>query len=263
MTSYENGRIYKLVSQQTDKIYIGSTITLLCNRLAQHKCGYKIWLNDNTKGYATSYEIVKFDDCKIELIEIFPCKNIEELKAREGHFQRLHKDILVNIRVEGRTEKEYSKFYHDTHKEQEKQWKLNNPEKVKAINNKSRLNRIDKVKEELKIWRDKNKYLVECECGLSYRKLSEARHKKEQAHLEFLNPKLKEERQNNIQKQKDETEKRKLEKSKIQITCQCGGHYSGHHKRNRHERTEQHQNYMSFKQKFKDLIEKYKNLNVF
>ena len=131
---------------------------------------------------------------------------------------------------------------------------------------KPELNMVNAIKNEekfIKDWRYKNKYLVECECGLSYQKLSEARHKKEQAHLEFLNPKLKEERQNNIQKQKDETEKRKLEKSKIQITCQCGGHYSGHHKRNRHERTEQHQNYMSFKQKFKDLIEKYKNLNVF
>jgi len=128
MSSYENGRIYKLVSQQTDKIYIGSTIDKLCKRLAGHKYKYKKWLYDNTKGYLTSYEIVKFDDCKIELIEMFSCKSIEELKAREGHFQRLNKDSVVNIRVEGRTEKEYSKYHHDTHKEQDKQWKLNNPD---------------------------------------------------------------------------------------------------------------------------------------
>ena len=74
MSSYENGRIYKLVSQQTDKIYIGSTKDKLCKRIAGHKYKYKKWLNDNTKGFLTSFEIVKFDDCKIELLKCFRVK---------------------------------------------------------------------------------------------------------------------------------------------------------------------------------------------
>jgi len=161
---------------------------------------------------------------------MFSCKSIEELKAREGHFQRLNKDSVVNIRVEGRTEKEYSKYYHDTHKEQDKQWKLNNPDRVKEINNKSKLKNIEKVKEGLKQWRQNNKYLVECECGFSYKKLDEARHRKTQEHLEFLNPELKKERLNRIKLQKGETKKRMLEKRKIQIKCLCGGHYGCHKK---------------------------------
>ena len=42
---YSLGEIYKLVSDQTDDIYIGSTCqNLLSRRFQGHMTGYKLWL---------------------------------------------------------------------------------------------------------------------------------------------------------------------------------------------------------------------------
>ena len=51
MEQYENGKIYKICSFKTDKIYIGSTCATLEKRLKEHvagMCGSRI----------TSYEII-------------------------------------------------------------------------------------------------------------------------------------------------------------------------------------------------------------
>jgi hypothetical protein len=50
--------------------------------------------------------MVQYDDCYIELLELFPCNSKEELCKREGELQRLHIDKLVSKRIEGRTRKE-------------------------------------------------------------------------------------------------------------------------------------------------------------
>jgi len=69
------GRIYKITSSQTDKIYIGSTINGLLERLMNHKSQFK----NNKKNYCSSKEIVCFSDCKIELIDIIEFENKSEL----------------------------------------------------------------------------------------------------------------------------------------------------------------------------------------
>jgi hypothetical protein len=262
MPDYKNGKIYRITSPQTQQIYIGSTTTILCHRLSQHNINYKRWLKDNSQNYATSYEILKYGDAKIELVEVHSCDNIEVLKAREGHFQRLYKDIVVNIRLEGRTEKEYNKHYHETHKTERKEWRkeYEKQEEVKMRIKQNRLNRIDKYKEEMESWRSNNKYLVKCECGISYQKLSQARHLTIQTHLEFVNPKLKEERLERERVIKEENDKKREEKLHTQIVCCCGGHYIANRKC-RHERSDKHTLFLAtYKQKFKDLIEKYSNL---
>jgi len=43
---YSNGKIYKLISYETDTCYIGSTAEkLLSKRMAKHRCDHKRWLN--------------------------------------------------------------------------------------------------------------------------------------------------------------------------------------------------------------------------
>lgn len=39
---YSRGKIYRLVCNKTGKVYYGSTIDTLIDRLAKHKCGRKI-----------------------------------------------------------------------------------------------------------------------------------------------------------------------------------------------------------------------------
>ncbi len=103
---YHNGKIYTLRSHQTDMFYIGSTTDALHKRLYGHKQDYNRWKKYNIR-YITSCEMIKYDDCYIELLENFKCETKSELTKREGELIRSHKSDLVNIRVDGRTKHEY------------------------------------------------------------------------------------------------------------------------------------------------------------
>ena len=93
---YMGGKIYKLISNETNQIYYGSTVQkCLTNRLALHRSAYERWLAGKT-GYVTSFELVKFPDCKIVLVENFPCNTKYELTAREQVF--IDKNECVNKR---------------------------------------------------------------------------------------------------------------------------------------------------------------------
>jgi hypothetical protein len=46
MVNYQEGKIYKIISPLTDKIYVGSTTKkYLSERLCRHLCDYKRYLN--------------------------------------------------------------------------------------------------------------------------------------------------------------------------------------------------------------------------
>lgn len=95
---YKRGKIYKLVSSQTDKIYIGSTIQLLCQRKAKHKY---------TKQHKTIKDITCFNDWDIVLIKNFPCNNRKELLKEEGICIKENYSICINKQIAGRTYIEY------------------------------------------------------------------------------------------------------------------------------------------------------------
>lgn len=79
---YQNGKIYKIISNQEDYMYIGSTIQQLDDRFGNHKRDY-ISYQKGKKRYITSYELLKHDNCQIILIENYPCNSRKELFARE------------------------------------------------------------------------------------------------------------------------------------------------------------------------------------
>jgi hypothetical protein len=113
MPDYNQGKIYAIRSYLTDKIYIGSTCDLLHKRLYGHK-------KDNERDRVTkSKEIIDLGDAYIELIENYPCKDRNELVAREGH--HIRSNNCVNKKVEGRTRKEIQKAYNDANKEKRKE----------------------------------------------------------------------------------------------------------------------------------------------
>lgn len=132
------GYVYVIRSHQTDDVYYGSTTQMLCKRMASHRACYKCWLNE-TKNYVSSYDILKYDDAYIELVEQVNFENKQELTAREGHHIRTNK--CVNKRIEGRTQKEwflenkehvaeYIKQYKEDHKQQAKDYREENKEKL-------------------------------------------------------------------------------------------------------------------------------------
>ena len=160
---YHNSKIYTIRSHQTDKYYVGSTYDSLSKRLYQHKNHFKQFQAGKYPN-VSSFEIIKYDDCYIELYEMFKCESRIELTKREGEVIRLLKDDLVNVRIEGRTFKQYYVDNIDKLKQNMKQYKIDNNEKLKIYCN------------------AKNT----CVCGGNYTTANKACHLKSKKHINYI-----------------------------------------------------------------------------
>jgi hypothetical protein len=87
------GRIYKIKSAQTDKVYIGSTLQTIQKRFLMHKRGYKNY-QKGKGGNMTSYEILKHGDATIELIDEREYETKDELQYKEREYIELHKNAV-------------------------------------------------------------------------------------------------------------------------------------------------------------------------
>ena len=108
MTNYQKTKIYKIESHLGDKIYVGSTAKeYLSQRFQQHKNGYKQWKAGKYRK-VNSYELFDeygVENCKIVLLESYPCNSKDEKNAREGHYIR--EIVCVNKYVMGRSRTEF------------------------------------------------------------------------------------------------------------------------------------------------------------
>ena len=145
MPDYSKSKIYKIVPtceyDEGDEYY-GSTTRPLSERMNEHRRYYK------SKNYWTSqilFDKYEIENCKIELVEEFPCENREQLIKREGEIMRANK--CVNKRIEGRTKQEWELANWDKRQEQKKQRYLKNADKINEnIRNKRKLVRLGKIK---------------------------------------------------------------------------------------------------------------------
>lgn len=106
-TKYKNGKIYKITDNGNNKCYYGSTINTLSKRFSGHKTDYKLY-NNNNRTNITVFLIFNeygIENCKIELVELYPCNNIVDLIKREGFYIKTNE--CVNKVIAGRTQKEY------------------------------------------------------------------------------------------------------------------------------------------------------------
>lgn len=63
-------KIYKIISSNTDSVYVGSTKQRwLCDRFSTHNVQYRRYCKGIDKLWVSSFDILKYEDCKIELIE--------------------------------------------------------------------------------------------------------------------------------------------------------------------------------------------------
>ena len=160
--NYQNGKIYKIVSNQSEEVYIGSTAqVLLCQRFGQHKTQYKRYLNGNTKKQISSFNVLQYNDAYIVLIEAYPCHTKEELRCREQYHMDLHKDITINkqraIGLGTELQKDKIKEYYELNKD-----------KIKAQKKEYRkLNKI-KIQVQHKEYYELNKDKVSAKCKEYY-----------------------------------------------------------------------------------------------
>lgn len=96
MNKYINGKIYMLRSKNNEKVYIGSTCKELDERLKQHKALYNSYTNNQNGHYTTAFELIKEDDCYIQLIKNYPCTDRKELHQEEGKLQQVSTKCINN-----------------------------------------------------------------------------------------------------------------------------------------------------------------------
>jgi hypothetical protein len=207
MPNYQNGKIYTLRSYQTDDIYIGSTTQSLAKRKGGHKCNYTQF--QKGKGhYVTSFEVVKYDDCYIELLEEYPCENRQQLEKREGELIRT--TDCVNKAIAGRNSKQYyqdnreqllekATSYAKTHKTEKSAYdkeyhKTHQQQKIACSKQHYETNKAEILKKN-KAYRERNETAIKlreaqkttCECGIEIQKKKMLRHCRSQRHQTFIN----------------------------------------------------------------------------
>ena len=113
-----NGKIYKIVDNTNNNIYIGSTCeSTLSKRLSKHKSDYKRYVDKGIK-YISSFDIIKNDNYKIELIEDVSCENKYELHDRERYWIE-NINCINKYKPNSYLDKgkqEYNKEYKELHK---------------------------------------------------------------------------------------------------------------------------------------------------
>jgi len=232
---YSRGKIYKIISPETEKIYIGSTIEpTLANRLGKHKYQFKSW-NNGAKLYVSSFKLLELPNYQIVLIELYPCTSKDELTAREQHYLNLHKDIIVNHQKANsgcKTDKEYNNQYYQENKEHHavyfKEYNEKNKEKVAERKKEYQEKNKEHLAVYIKEYQEKNKARLQeqhsitytCECGTTSTIAHKQRHLRSKTHLTFIEHGM------------------NYEQPKI-FTCECGTTLTIC-KKNRHCLTQKH-----------------------
>jgi hypothetical protein len=91
-----NGCVYTIKSFQTDLYYIGSTYQPLYKRFFVHKSDFKNFYK--TGKYISSFEILKYDDAYIEILEKTEHLDRSQLFKRENELIREHINAIVNVK---------------------------------------------------------------------------------------------------------------------------------------------------------------------
>ena len=188
---YKNGKIYQILNNVNDEVYVGSTTQPLCKRLYKHKRNSIERLECKSPLYELMREFGK-DIVYIELIELYPCNCKEELTAREGRYIR--ERGTLNKHIPGRTDKQYIEDNKERIKEYQKQWRGEHKEQIKQYIQQYYENNPDK---------------------------KEQRKQNKQQYYEN-NPEKKEEKKHRMKQYREEHKEELAEKLKIKLICECG-----------------------------------------
>ncbi len=206
INKYQQGKIYKITDNAYIKTYYGSTTQALSSRMTCHRSLYK-----NGKGKMTSFNIFEefgVENCKIELVELYPCNSKNELEMREGFY--IKNNICVNKKIAGRTKEEYKednkekialqmKEYYEDNKDkiilQNKEYYKDNKEKIALQNKEYYEDNKEKIVLQNKEYYEDNKEKIvlqknekhQCECGGKYTQVNQLRHFKTEKHQSFIN----------------------------------------------------------------------------
>lgn len=160
MVNYQTGKIYKITSNQTDQVYIGSTCSPLSQRMANHRSCMRAGRPGH---YITSFAIVQYDDAVITLVEECPCESKEQLIRRE-RFHIENTPNCLNRCMPGRTMAEYYQANRNQILAQKIEYRAVNREAIAA-------RRVERIV---------------CECGVITTSRNMAKHRRTAKHLQIV-----------------------------------------------------------------------------
>jgi hypothetical protein len=161
MPDYANGKIYRIVCNETGEQYIGSTTYTLAERLHTHR---QIYRNIRSR------DIIVRGNYEMVLIENYPCETKQQLEIRERHY--IESLPCVNHVVPTRTlveyreankeaKREYNKQYREANKEAfreyKKQYREANKEAIHEYSKQYYEANKEAIHEYYKQWREANK----------------------------------------------------------------------------------------------------------
>lgn len=192
MVNYQHGKVYKITSNHTELVYIGSTCNPLRKRLAKHRDNYRRHLAGNY-GKVSSFDILQHGDAIIVLVEDCPCDNKEQLFRRERYHIE-NTPNCINMRVPGRTAAEHYQANKAAMAEKDKLYRETNKEVISERGKLYYEDNKDLIMQKTKAYREANKGVIaarrnhkcECPCGGKYTFSGKSQHynsAKHQAHL--------------------------------------------------------------------------------
>ena len=117
------GCVYKIWSENSDAVYIGSTTYKLERRFSCHNIKYSSFQRGDKKAYCSSFEVLKHGDCHIEELEkIEDVESRSDLHSRERYWISENRAVAVNKNTPGNMElcsskEEYHRAYNRLHRE--------------------------------------------------------------------------------------------------------------------------------------------------
>ena len=171
----------------------------MSQRLAQHVCSYKRWLNGKTH-FVTSFKIIEQGNYDIVLIEKYPCNSKEELHARESYYSQTI-PCVNKIKQQGLFMKlgqaEYDKKYYEVNKEkiikQNKQYYVSNKAQIDKQRKQYYKANKEQIIEQHKQYYKANKEQIKinkdekhnCDCSGCYSTSNKAQHFKTAKHIQW------------------------------------------------------------------------------
>ena len=171
MPDFSKAKIYKLVSNISSDVYIGSCLVELSKRLYYHKAPSNTCISKSMFVDDAVISIVLIEDC--------PCDNKNQMKARELHYIttlqciNINKPFISDIQIINGDDKEWRKQYRLNHveeyKQYYKQYRLTHAEEYKQYDKQYNITHAEEQKQynkqyyldhiEQKKQRDKQYYL--------------------------------------------------------------------------------------------------------
>ena len=148
---FDNAKVYCIKNYINNEIYVGSTCQPLSKRMAKHRSSMNAEAKKDRKLYQEMRKI-GVEHFYIELLEEVKCNNIEQLRMKEGKY--ITQIGTLNGLVNGRTKEELvqTEEYKRKKKEIDRNWYLNNKERVADYGKQCREEHKDYIKE----WKKNN-----------------------------------------------------------------------------------------------------------